>query len=331
MSLMIPDGKLATILGPSGSGKTTLLRCIAGVEDPDAGVINIGTTTVFDSDKGINVPPEDRGVGMVFQSNALWPHLTVKRNVSFPLEIRGDRDWEQKALEALDLLKIKGLADRYPSEISGGEQQRVAMARAMVYRPSLVLLDEPFSSLDAPLRESLRDELRQLQLRMGMTMLYVTHERVDALSLGDSMIVLSEGRVMAFGTPESLIAHPPNAYCAVFVAGMIAVDAEAFLVPSGVRVSTSFGTFELKGESQAAGTAKLCIPPSALELTEEAEGSIPGVAAGTVRRPTGAAGVRVSTQGGVVELIVHGGGPLPAPGEKVFMRVDPSRCMVLPS
>ena len=329
VSFEIPDGQLATILGPSGSGKTTLLRCISGVESPDDGTVKIGDRVVFDPTNRVNVPPEERGIGMVFQSNALWPHMTVRGNVSYPLEIRKDKGVAAKVNDVLSLLKIEALADRYPSEISGGEQQRVAIARAIVYSPSLVLLDEPFSSLDVPLRESLRDELRQLQLRLKMTMLYVTHERVDALSLGDTMVVLSEGRLIAHGVPSELLSKPTNSYVARFVAGMLTVQGTSVRKSGGVIVSTGYGTFEIQDTGAPEGKVVLCVPQSSITLSEERFGQIKGTVTGTVVRPSGVFGLRVSTQDGPIEINVHEGPPALGPGDTIFLKVDASRCIVL--
>jgi iron(III) transport system ATP-binding protein len=327
----VPDGKLLTLLGPSGSGKTTLLRCLAGVDRPDAGVIKIGSKVVFDGSRGVDSPPESRGIGMVFQTNALWPHMTVKKNVAYPLEIRGEKGKEQKVSEVLDLLKIGGLANRYPSEISGGEQQRVAIARAVVYSPSLVLLDEPFSNLDAPLRESLRDELRELQLRLGMAMVYVTHERVDALSLGDEMAILSEGRLMARGAPEALLRSPPNSYTAKVLGGMLVLDGTASKVQGGsVSVETRYGRFEVNSSDAPSGKVKLCVPPSGCKLEPNAGvGRVPGTFTGIVRRPSGSFGVRVTTESGVVE--VHADSPPTGfkPGSPVFLSIESQKCLVL--
>ncbi len=328
VSFDVPDGELLTIVGPSGSGKTTLLRCIAGVESPEAGSITIGSRLVYEAPGRVNVPTENRGIGMVSQASALWPHMTVKKNVSYPLEVRGDADADEKVSEVLSLLEMEGLAGRYPSEISGGEQQRVAIARAIVYRPSLVLLDEPFSSLDALLRESLRDDLRQLQLKLGMTMVYVTHDRVDALSLGDLTGVMSAGRLIAYGPPDSLLSSPPNSYTAKFLAGMLVLDADAESAPGGLRVKTELGAFDVPS-SGGAGKAKLCIPPSACQIVGKGDATgVPGTVAGIARFPSGYLGVRISTGGGTIE--VHSDSKVKfKPGDSVKVVFDPKRCFVL--
>jgi iron(III) transport system ATP-binding protein len=330
ISFEVPDGKLLSVLGPSGSGKTTLLRCIAGIETPDSGVVKIGSRIVFDASNGTDVPPEDRGIGMVFQSNALWPHMTVRKNIAYPLEIRGVKEADARISEVLDLLKMTKLADRFPSEISGGEQQRVAIARAIVYRPSLVLLDEPFSNLDALLRESLRDELRQLQIRLGMTMVYVTHDRVDAMSIGDLMAIISEGRVMAFGSPGSLLRSPPNSYTARFLGGMLAVEGVASPRGEGlVEVNTKFGTLNVLGRHPG-GRVWLCVPPSACMLVRDQRPvSIPGTLAGVVMQPSGFYGMRVATDYGTVEVPSTDSEETEKPGARVYVAFDADKCLLL--
>jgi ABC-type Fe3+/spermidine/putrescine transport system ATPase subunit len=330
ISFEVPDGKLLSILGPSGSGKTTLLRCIAGVEDAEEGTIRIGSKVMFDASKRVNLPPEARGIGMVFQSNALWPHMTVEKNVAYPLEIRGESRSADKVAEVLALLKMNHLADRYPSEISGGEQQRVAIARAIVYQPSLVLLDEPFSSLDVLLRESLRDDIRQLQQKLGTTMVYVTHDRVDALSLGDMIAIISEGRLLAHGPPESLLRLPPNSYTARFLGGMLILDAESSALSGGVLgVNTEFGTFEVPSASSV-GKVKLCIPPTACTLVREGRpGTIPGMVSGIARFPSGYSANRVTTSSGTVEVRMEQDVRPFSPGERAYVAIDTRKCLVL--
>lgn len=217
VSFGIESGCLLTLLGPSGCGKTTLLRMIAGLERPTSGKITVGEKTF--NDGAIFKPPHLRGVGMVFQSYALWPHRTVAQNVSFPLEIQKTapemrKSKVEEALRTVDLLKF---ADRFPHELSGGQQQRTALARALAQNPSVLLLDEPLSNLDAKLREQMRRDLKALQRSTGLTMIYVTHDRLEALELSHKMAILDQGHLVQFGTPDEIIARPANEFVKHFI------------------------------------------------------------------------------------------------------------------
>jgi iron(III) transport system ATP-binding protein len=215
----VPLGCTVSLLGPSGCGKTTMLRSIAGLETPNAGRISIGDTVVFDSERMIELPSEKRQIGMVFQSYAVWPHMTVGQNVGFPLKIRRlpAREIESRVREVLSLVGLDGLADRPSTDLSGGQQQRVALARAIVHEPRLVLLDEPLSNLDAKLRQQMRTELKLLQRRLGFTAIYVTHDQEEALALSDTVIVMNHGRVEAMAPPRELFTRPRTPFVAGFV------------------------------------------------------------------------------------------------------------------
>jgi len=237
VSFEIDKGGFVTLLGPSGSGKTTLLRCIAGVETPDSGMIEIGGRVVFSKEEGLTLPPEQRGVGMVYQSYALWPHMTVFDNVAYPLKVRGAKvGIDERVDRVLKMLKMGAMKQRYPHQLSGGEQQRVAFARALVYDPEVLLLDEPFSNLDTPLRERLRDELKMVQHETGITTVYVTHHRIEASSMSDRIVILSNGRVSAIGTPSDLLERPPHPYVARFLAGMLVLNGVAHILSNGTTV-----------------------------------------------------------------------------------------------
>jgi multiple sugar transport system ATP-binding protein len=207
------EGEFLVLLGPSGCGKTTLLRMIAGIETPTSGDL------VIDGRVVTNLPPRLRDIAMVFQSYALYPHMTVRKNIAFPLNARGmDKEAvAQKVKWAAGMFKIGHLLDRKPRELSGGERQRVALARAMVREPSVFLLDEPLSNLDALLRTSAREELRQFQRRVGVTTIYVTHDQVEAMGLGDRIVVMSQGRVRQVGTPMEIYRWPADTFVATFV------------------------------------------------------------------------------------------------------------------
>lgn len=214
ISLRIMAGELMALLGPSGCGKTTLLRMVAGLETPDRGLIKCGGVTFFDPACGINLPPHKRGLGMVFQAYALWPHMTVAENVGFALKLQGmtTKDRAHAVSEALALVRLPDLGGRFPHELSGGQQQRVALARALAQKPRVLLLDEPLSNLDAKLREEMRHELKTLQRELGLTMIYVTHDRHEALELSHRMAILDRGRLVQCDTPENVVRAPANAF-----------------------------------------------------------------------------------------------------------------------
>jgi ABC-type Fe3+/spermidine/putrescine transport system ATPase subunit len=213
ISLTVPRGHFLSLLGPSGCGKTTLLRVITGTVTPDAGRVMVNGTDVT------RVPAYRRNMGMVFQSFALFPHLTVADNVAFPLRVRAlAREEQQKrVIEALRMVHLEALAERYPRELSGGQQQRVGLARAIVYRPTILLLDEPLSNLDASLREEMRLEISQVTRALEITAVYVTHDQREALALSDSIAVMKLGRIVQFGSPEAIYAAPVNDFIARFL------------------------------------------------------------------------------------------------------------------
>lgn len=219
VSLSVPDGAFLVLLGPSGCGKTTLLRMLAGLETPSAGQIAFDGKTVSDGDRNFAVDPAKRNSGLVFQSYALWPHMSVNGNVDWPLKVAGMPKAERAARvgEVLELLDIAQLANRYPNEISGGQQQRVAIARTIAPRPSVLLFDEPLSNLDAKLRVEMRTELMRLHRATGATTVYVTHDQIEAMTMASHVAVMNHGCVQQFGTPTDLIERPQTAFVATFV------------------------------------------------------------------------------------------------------------------
>ena len=218
VSFTIAAGEIVVLLGPSGCGKTTTLRCVAGLEHPTAGVISIGGETISAPAQGILVPPRRRNFGMVFQSYAVWPHMTVRQNVAYPLKNRGlDRAKQDRMVaEALELVSLSAYTDRPVTALSGGQMQRVALARSMVYHPRLLLLDEPLSNLDAQLRLRLRDDLRRIVKAAGLTALYVTHDQAEAVVLGDRIGVMREGRLLQLSTATDLYNAPADPFVAGF-------------------------------------------------------------------------------------------------------------------
>jgi iron(III) transport system ATP-binding protein len=221
--LTIEQGDFFTLLGPSGCGKTTLLRCIAGLELPDAGEIRLGDRVLFSSATGTNVAPNKRGLGMMFQSYAIWPHMDVAANVAYPLTVGHSRrsysrrDIDKRVAEILDLVQIGHLTNRRATMLSGGQQQRLALARALIMRPPLLLLDEPLSNLDTRLREDVRTELMRLQRQLGVTAVYVTHDQSEALVMSSSVAILRDGRLEQVGLPEALYDFPRTKFVASFL------------------------------------------------------------------------------------------------------------------
>jgi len=219
VSLTIEPGTFLTLLGPSGCGKTTLLRCVAGLEDPDGGEIFIGDQLVFSYDHGITVPPGKRDVGLVFQNYALWPHMKVDKNITFGLEIQklGKAEMQKRVEDALVEVKMQGYEDRYPREMSGGQQQRIALARMLACRPKVFLMDEPLSNLDARLRMDMRSELKRLHHISSATTIYVTHDQVEALTMSTNIAVMKEGILQQLNSPDIIYHYPANLFVADFI------------------------------------------------------------------------------------------------------------------
>lgn len=218
-SFTAEKGSIVALLGASGSGKTTLLRCVAGLEQPEVGTIVIGGKTVLDGDKKLALPPEQRNIGLVFQSYALWPHRTVKENVGYGLKLRGVNatDIGKRVQAILDRMGLGHLADRFPSQLSGGQQQRVAICRALVYEPRVLLLDEPLSNLDAKLREEARYWIRNLILDLQICAILVTHDQGEALAAADNILLLQDGRIVQQGGPQEIYSNPNSFYSADFL------------------------------------------------------------------------------------------------------------------
>jgi iron(III) transport system ATP-binding protein len=215
LSLKVETGEIFALLGPSGCGKTTALRIVAGLETPDQGEVRVDGQTVATATTAL--PPEARGLGMVFQSYAVWPHMSVLDNVAWPLILRKMPDARSAALEALKKVRLSGFEDRWPGTLSGGQQQRVAIARALASRPKVLLLDEPMSNLDAGLREELRDQVARLAREAGLTVLLVTHDQEEALSMCDRVAVIAEGRVQQVASPKEIYCRPSTRFVAGFV------------------------------------------------------------------------------------------------------------------
>ena len=292
LNLHIRSGESVVLLGPSGCGKTTTLRMLAGFERPTSGEIAIGDALV--AGPGMFVPPDRREVGVVFQSYALWPHMTVADNIGFGLTVRrrrrvsGDRrqDVREKVGATLEQVQLTGLGHRYPHELSGGQQQRVALARALVTNPRVLLLDEPLSNLDTRLREDMRLEIRRIQRESGVTMIYITHDRTEALALADRIVALKDGQTQQVGPPETLYRHPRNPFVARalgpanFLPAVIASTAS----PSTLRLATG-QVVEANGAADVrrgeGDHVVVCVRPPDISL--EPAGNHPSTSVGTVQ------------------------------------------------
>ena len=252
VSFTVDEGRLFTLLGPSGCGKTTTLRSIAGLERPRAGEISVNGQVVYSSAKKVFVAPNRRGFGMVFQSYAIWPHMTVYENAAFPLDVGrksySRKDLREKAMRVLTAVQLDHLADRESTKLSGGQQQRLALARALVMEPALLLLDEPLSNLDAKLREKMRFELKRLQRELKITTVYVTHDQSEALALSHQIAVMNEGRIQQIGTPREIYEQPGSQFVADFVGNTNFI--EGYVVSGFSRTS---GPPARPGQSMRAG------------------------------------------------------------------------------
>jgi ABC-type Fe3+/spermidine/putrescine transport system ATPase subunit len=277
ISLDIMKGQVFTLLGPSGCGKTTTLRMIAGLETIDKGNLFFSGKPIVDTERRVNTPPHRRGVGMVFQSYAIWPHMTVEENVGFPLNVRHEKKSvvRERVFNALELVGLTGLEKRPAPLLSGGQQQRVALARALVYEPDVLLLDEPFSNLDAKLREQMRLEVKLLQRKTGVTVVFVTHDQVEALSLSDQIAVMDLGVVQQVGSPYELYGQPQNAFVRDFLGKTVLLTGVVTAAnPTGQVVveideapgSTVFGRNSLAGGLEAGQAVNIAMRPEDVRL-----------------------------------------------------------------
>jgi iron(III) transport system ATP-binding protein len=270
VSLEIADREFVTLLGPSGCGKTTLLRLVAGFVAPDAGTVRVDDRVL--STPAAVVPPERRGMGMVFQNYAIWPHKTVFENVAFGLDVRkvARAEARTRVLKILEAVNLGGLENRYPSQLSGGQQQRVALARSLVVEPSILLLDEPLSNLDAKLRERMRWELKDLQRRTGITFVYVTHDQSEAMALSDRIAVMHQGRLQQCGPPREVYARPANRTVADFM-GLVNLLAGRVARAAGDQSTVTLGgatlPVALPPGARDGQAVQIAIRPESIRLT----------------------------------------------------------------
>jgi len=329
VSFDIRNGELFFLLGPSGCGKTTVLRLIAGFYAPDAGDV------LFDGKPVSNVPPNKRNTGMVFQNYALWPHMTVAENVAYGLDVRhvARDEKERRVRDALAIVRMTELADRSPTQLSGGQQQRVALARALVINPGILLLDEPLSNLDAKLRMETREEITRIHCETRQTMLYVTHDQKEALSMADRIGVMNAGRLVQVGTPHEIYRAPNSRFVADFIGEMNFIEGKIARAANGeVAVATSYGTLIARGDGFQPGQAVTCgIRPETLTPTRA--GAAANLIHATVQRATYLGEIEHYT------LTLPDGQPLRAfgtnpetvrqPGEKLTLTVRPEDIILL--
>ncbi|WP_342361820.1 ABC transporter ATP-binding protein [Terrarubrum flagellatum] len=342
VSVEVAKGEVFALLGPSGCGKTTLLQSIAGLETPNSGRVAIAGAAIFDGEAGIEIPTNRRRLGMVFQSYAIWPHMSVFDNVAFPLQHGGRRveraEVRRRVLDALAKVELAALADRPAPHLSGGQQQRVALARAIVHEPDLLLLDEPLSNLDARLRVTMRTELRRLVTALGITTIFVTHDQIEALAIADKIALMRSGEIVQAGAPQQIYLQPRTAFVADFmgrsnmlpgrVTGAVEIEGRKAL-----RFVTEIGEFASTVESLVAigDTGSLVVRPQAVKVTQDA------AAAGANRF----AGVLASRAflGDMDEADVRIGGHLLkvdlnaydafAAGDAVTIEIPPDRCCIV--
>ncbi|HEY1235849.1 MAG TPA: ABC transporter ATP-binding protein [Candidatus Binatia bacterium] len=338
VSFEVHKGELFTLLGPSGCGKTTTLRCIAGLEQPIRGEIGIDDRTVYSAGKGIFIAPEKRRIGMVFQSYAIWPHLTVFQNVAYPLA--GQHRVADRVMAILQRLGLDHLADRLAPNLSGGQQQRVALARALVGQPEVLLLDEPLSNLDAKLREQMRSELRSLQESFQITTVYVTHDQEEALALSDCVGLMHEGALLEVGDPRDLYLQPAHRMTAAFLGAAnfvpAAVEGDDGRAGKELGLATPLGNFIARRseEWQPGMMAELFFRPEYVDLLEEdAVRSGFNFSTGVVERVTflgNSADVLIRSGEVLIKARVHPSG-LPTVNKKIKFFVAPDHCIVFPA
>jgi iron(III) transport system ATP-binding protein len=339
VSFSVPKGKFLTLLGPSGCGKTTTLMSIAGLHTIDAGRICVGGIVYTAPAQGLFLPPEKRDIGMVFQSYAIWPHMTVAENVAYPLEIRKvDRvEIDARVADVLKLVGLNAMANKLATQLSGGQQQRAALARAIVSRPRLLLFDEPLSNLDLKLREQMRLELKRIQHEVGITSIYVTHDQAEALVMSDEIIVMSKGRIQQKGGPREIYARPVNAYVSNFigVANLLKGRVVAVTAPGRGEVEIAAGSRRVQvpcllGAGMAAGAeAVISVRPENVAATRQNGGDnqlegevIQAIFLGNC--------VDCRVRWGEFEwkVMAHPRAELKA-GEKVYLRLDPEHTLAV--
>jgi iron(III) transport system ATP-binding protein len=335
VSLDIPEGSLYTFLGPSGCGKTTTLRCVAGLERPDGGRISIGGQTVFAYGERVYVPTNKRPIGMVFQSYAIWPHMTVAENVAYPLTIqrRPKDEIRRRVMDVLKVVGLDGLEDRPAPKLSGGQQQRVAFARALINEPKVMLLDEPLSNLDARLRVQMRFEIKALQRRTSITTIFVTHDQAEALAISDQIAVMHGGKLIEVGSPHQLYTRPKRKFTATFLGltnliegKVIEVDGDAR--PGKMETKKGVLSFVPATSLKKDQPAVISIRPENILLHKNKPQGLENVLEGTVKEAVfmgDAYQCKIAVGDDLISVHTH---PFNAvnPGDRVYLHLDPGSC-----
>jgi len=340
ISLEVPEGSLYTFLGPSGCGKTTTLRCVAGLERPETGKIAIDGRPVFAGDERVYVPTNKRPIGMVFQSYAIWPHMTVFENVAYPLTIRRlpKSQIKQKVEDVLKIVGLHGLEDRPAPKLSGGQQQRVAFARALVNQPKVLLLDEPLSNLDAKLREQMRFEIKALQRRVNITTIYVTHDQSEALAISDQIAVMHAGKLIEIGTPHQLYSRPKRKFTATFLGLTNLIEGRVVELggnsnPGRMETKKGILFFIPATRLEKNQPAVISIRPEHIEVYKEKPQGLDNLVEGTVKEAVfmgDAYHCQVAVGEDLLRVHTHPFLTI-SPGEKVYLRLDPQSCNGLPA
>jgi iron(III) transport system ATP-binding protein len=342
IDLEVHEGELVTLLGPSGCGKTTTLRCVAGLEMPDSGEIRIGERVLFSSTRRVRVPANERGLGMVFQSYAIWPHMNVFDNVAFPLQVLPRRkrparaETRNRVERVLAVVKLDHLAQRQATDLSGGQQQRLALARALVLEPQLLLLDEPLSNLDAKLREEMVFELKRLQRELNVTSVYVTHDQTEALAMSNRVAVMRDGKIHQVGRPRDVYEKPQSRFVADFIGTSNFIDAKIAVRGDGAYdVDTAAGRVRVPaGADFAVGASViLCARPEHIEIRVPTNGSLPDDWSGTVenRAFLGEVVDHVVAVGGRTIRVRCNASVSIAAGTDVAVRLRGDTCSLLPA
>jgi ABC-type Fe3+/spermidine/putrescine transport system ATPase subunit len=330
ISFELERGEVLTLLGPSGCGKSTTLRLVAGLEVPDGGEIRIGGKPVVSVQKNIFLPADKRNVGLVFQSYAIWPHMTVEENVAYPLQVRkrfDDNEIRKRVAAILEWVSLGGFAKRPATQLSGGQQQRVALARALVYEPDLLLLDEPLSNLDAQLRQQMRVEIRKLQKRLGVSILFVTHDQVEAMALSQRIAVMNGGKIEQLGTPQDIYERPASHFVQNFVGSTVTlagwVAGDYVVLPDGRRLALD----QLPGEGTpvrvAFRTQSVTVEPRRDPRVNELLAEVKAISYMGDRH-------EYLLRAADAEFTVEAARALAAEGESLLVKIDPDAVKVWP-